>query len=331
MTKEPFTKLLDELKLQINNQIFLELSKRKPKSLYAPLNYFLKSGGKRLRGILVLLVAKSINKNLKSLPLNQAIAIELLHNFTLIHDDIMDNSDKRHNKPTLHRKYDLSTAILAGDALLSIAYEFLDKELTENSMMICKEFTSALRIVCEGQALDKEFETRNRVSLQQYFQMISMKTGALIKSACKIGALSANKKVGIEDLKRFGEYGEYLGIAFQLQDDLLDIVGEQKLFGKTKALDLIEGKKTFLLISALKKATGKDLDRLLKLIENKGIKPDEIYKYIDIYKNLGIIELTKKEISKYYQKAKDTLEILNKKYDINDLNNFLEFVINRNY
>jgi geranylgeranyl diphosphate synthase type II len=331
MTNNLFDKKLEQLRSQINSRILSDLSKRKPNSLYSPLTYFLKSGGKRLRGILVLLTAKCVNKSLKNLPINQAIAIELLHNFTLIHDDIMDNSYTRHNKLTLHKKYDVSTAILAGDALLAIAYEFLDKKLKENAVEIYEEFTKGLRIVCEGQALDKEFEFLNDVSLNDYFKMISMKTATLIKTSCRIGALSSSKKIDIKDLNKFGLFGEYLGIAFQIQDDLLDVFGDEKLFGKTKALDLLEGKKTYLLIKALSLAQGDDLVKLKKLIENKGISSDEIKDYIDLYRKLGVIELTKKEIEHYNQLAKNILNDLSKKYDVTNLNQFLEYVINREY
>lgn len=331
MTEISFEKKLEQYRIQINNRIVKDLSKRKPNTLYSPLIYFLKAGGKRLRAILVLLTAKCANRNLKSLPFNQAIAIELLHNFTLIHDDIMDNSDKRHNQLTLHKKYDLSTAILAGDALLAIAYEFLDKGLNTNSVEIYEEFTKGLRIVCEGQALDKEFETSKSVTLDDYFKMISMKTAALIKTTCRIGALASSEKIDQKDLNKFGLFGEYLGIAFQIQDDLLDIFGDQKLFGKTKALDLLEGKKTYLLIKAMSLAQGKDLIKLKKLIDNKGISSDEVKDYIDLYRKLGVIEFTRKEIEHYNKLAKNVLVDLSRKYDVSNLNQFLEYVINRQY
>jgi len=331
MNKNSFEKKLEIYKSQINSRIIEELSSRNPKSLYSPLLYFLRSGGKRLRGILVLLTAKTVNKKLLNLPYNQAIAIELLHNFTLIHDDIMDNSDKRHNKLTVHKKYDLNTAILSGDALLAIAYEFLNKNLKNNTIQIYEEFSKALRIVCEGQALDKEFEVRKKVSLDDYFQMISMKTGALIRAATKIGALSSTNEIDYKDVLKFELFGEYLGIAFQIQDDLLDVFGKQRVFGKTKALDLLEGKKTYLLLKALTVAQNNDLYKLAKLIENKGINTDEISDYINIYEKLGILELTKKEILMYYEKAKTVLNNLTKKYDTRELYNFIEFVINRKY
>lgn len=333
MNIKEFEKKLELYRNTLNKLILNDISKRKPKSLYDPLVYFLKSSGKRLRGILVLLVSNLVNGKQNDLPYNQAIAVELLHNFTLIHDDIMDNSNKRHNKLTLHVKYDLSTAILAGDTLLAIAYEFLDRDLKINQQKIYEEFTKALSIVCEGQALDKEFETRKKVTIPNYFEMISKKTGALIKTACRIGALlnTNNNSINIDLIENLGNFGLYTGIAFQIQDDLLDVIGNQKLFGKTKGTDLIEGKKTYLLLNALKKAKGKDLIELQKIIENKGIKPSSVKKYIDIYYRTGVIEQAKEEINKHFENAKKILSTLSKNYNVNNLELFLNYVINRRY
>ncbi len=327
MANQEFNNLLSNYKIKINELIIRELKNRRPKSLYNPLIYFFNSGGKRLRAILLLLCARSINNDKYSEPINQAIAIELLHNFTLIHDDIMDNSVKRHNKKTLHLKYDISTAILAGDSLLALAYEFLNKGLTQNLEEIFSEFTRALTVVCEGQALDKEYENKKRVSVNDYYEMISKKTGALIKATCRIGALTQTNDKYIID--KLGEFGELIGIAFQIQDDLLDVVGNERLFGKKLGSDLVEGKKTFLLVNALKKARENDLKKLNKLIENKGINPDQIIKYIDIYKKLGIIDFTQKEIQKFHQKILDILNELDKKIFVEELREFLRLIITR--
>lgn len=329
MIDKDFQELLDNYKKKINQIVIEELKQRRPKSLYNPLIYFFNSGGKRLRSILLLLCSNAIKKDSSNEPINQAIAIELLHNFTLIHDDIMDNSDKRHNKLTLHKKYDISTAILAGDALLSLAYEFLNRELSFNSKKIFEEFTNALTIVCEGQALDKEFEIKNKVTTREYFEMISKKTGALIRATCLIGALTKTNDNQI--INKLGEFGETIGIAFQIQDDLLDVIGEETLFGKRKGSDLIEGKKTFLLVNALKKAKGKNLEKIEKLIRNKGINPKYVNQYIKLFFDLGIIDLTKKEILKLYDKANSILDDLNKQIDVNYLRQFLSLVINRQY
>ncbi len=327
MLDEKFLNYLTDCREKINNLVISELEKRKPRSLYQPIIYFISSGGKRLRAILLLLCAKAIKNDFENEPLNQAIAIELLHNFTLIHDDIMDNSEKRHNKKTLHKKYDLSTAILAGDALLSLAYEYLERELNFNCSQIFSEFTSSLTTVCEGQALDKEFETRKRISIRDYYEMISKKTGALIKATCRIGALTRTNDIYIVD--KLGEFGETIGIAFQIQDDLLDVIGVEKKFGKKRGSDLIEGKKTFLLLNAIKKAKGKELKKLNELIENKGTMPDKVKEFIDIYKNLGVIDDTKNEIEIFNSKANNILDELENKIETTHLRQFLSLVINR--
>ncbi len=326
MSKE-FQKLLESYKSKINEIVVGELKKRKPSSLYRPLIYFLNSGGKRLRSILLLLCSNAISRNMTDEPINQAIAIELLHNFTLIHDDIMDNSEKRHNKLTLHKKFDVNTAILAGDALLALAYEYLNRDLTFNSKKIFEEFTTALTVVCEGQALDKEFETKRKVSSKEYFEMISKKTGALIKATCKIGALTRTSDERI--VNKLGEFGETMGIAFQIQDDLLDVIGNENLFGKKKGSDLVEGKKTFLLVNAQKKARGKKLDKIEKLIKNKGIRPNQIKEFIDLFYELGVIDLATNEISKLNERANSILDDLSDEIEVDNLRQFLSLIINR--
>lgn len=329
MEDKSFEKLLISYREKVNSIILEELKSRKPKSLYNPLIYFLTSGGKRLRSILLLLCAKATDDKSEVEPFNQAVAIELLHNFTLIHDDIMDNSEKRHNKLTVHKKYDLSTAILSGDALLSIAYDFLTRDLSFNVKEILEEFTKSLQIVCEGQALDKEFEIKKRVSLNDYYEMISKKTGALIKYTCRIGALTKTDDDFIVD--KLGEFGETMGVAFQIQDDLLDVIGDEKVFGKRKGSDLVEGKKTYLLVKAFEIARGKDLENLKKLVANKGIKASQIKNYIQLYERLGIIDLAKEEIQNLNNKANSILNELENTIITKDLKQFLSLVINRQH
>lgn len=324
-----FNSYLFKFREKINSIIFYELNNRKPKSLYQPLNYFLKTGGKRLRSILLLLTAHLKEKNLELLPYNQAVAIELLHNFTLIHDDIMDNSIKRHNKKTLHVKYDFSTAMLAGDALLAIAYKFLSTDLKNNPLEVINEFTVALTTVCDGQALDKEFETKKRITLQQYYEMIKRKTGALIKSCCRIGALVVNMEP--EAVKELGHFGEELGVAFQIQDDLMDVDSDEKLFGKKKGSDLIEGKKTFLLIQALKLTKGRDLQKIQNLIKQKGINPKQVEEYIEIYHKNKVIDKSRESIKQHFNNAEQILDRIssNYGYDISLLKELLNLVITR--
>lgn len=273
---------------------------RKPASLYEPCTYIMQSGGKRLRPLLVLLSAKSVNSEYNQVY-NAAVAVEILHNFTLVHDDIMDNADKRRGRLTIHKKYDLSTAILTGDNLIAIAYQILLKDCRDNDNRVLNTFTKGVIEVCEGQSLDKEFEIRNEVTLPEYMIMIRKKTAALAEMCCALGGqLGRGTDEQINALTR---YGRNLGIAFQIQDDLLDITAEEAEFGKIIGGDLVEGKKTFLFLKALEKAKGKTKTELTKVIRNKGIPREEVDKYRDIYCNLGILDETRQEIISYTARA----------------------------
>ncbi|MBK8946817.1 MAG: polyprenyl synthetase family protein [Ignavibacteriae bacterium] len=267
-----------------------------PKSLYEPCDYIIKSGGKRLRPFLVILSANAVNANSTSV-LNAAVAVELFHNFTLVHDDIMDNADKRRGRETLHIKYDVNTAILAGDNLMAIAYKSLLKDCKKNGISAVEDFTYGLIEVCEGQSLDKDFELRRKVSIEEYLVMISKKTAALAETCCSIGAkLGGGSTAEINSLRNFGKY---LGLAFQIQDDLLDIVADEIEFGKKIGGDLIEGKKTYLLLNALEKAKGNNLKLIQKVIDEKGIKQSEVLIYKNLYQELGVIEDASNEVKKY--------------------------------
>ena len=260
----------------------------------------------------MLFSAKAVGGKFSS-AYNASVAVELLHNFTLVHDDIMDNADKRRGKQTLHKKYDSNTAILVGDSLLSIAYEQLLKDCNGNSKEILSAFTKGLVDVCEGQSMDKDFEIQEDVSIKDYETMIEKKTAAMVEMCCKIGALlSGGTKNEINGLANFGRS---IGIAFQIQDDLLDITGNENEFGKFVGGDLVEGKKTFLFIKALERAKGKNRQALQKIIRNKGIKPDQIKFYKELYEKLGVLEDAKKEIKFYTNKALNSLKILKRKED----------------
>lgn len=311
---------------EIESRLNKIIKNRKPSSLYQPGNYILEGGGKRLRPILVLLSAKAVGGKISSFY-NAAIAVELLHNFTLVHDDIMDNADKRRGRITLHKKYDLSTAILVGDSLLSVAYEYLLKDCNGNAKDILVTFTKGLVDVCEGQSLDKEYEVLKQVTLKEYLYMIEKKTAAMAEMCCKMGALLGNgSNLEINALAKFGRN---LGIAFQIQDDLLDIIGDEKEFGKISGGDLVEGKKTFLLLKALEVAKGSNLKKIQVIIKQKGISPKLIEDYKNIYLKLGVIEEAKKEIKKYSMKALKSLKVLKKEDDIQILSALADSLIDR--
>jgi len=223
----------------------------------------------------------------------------------------MDNANKRRGRITLHKKYDNNTAILTGDSLLSIAYEYLLKDCNGNASEVIGSFTHGLIEVCEGQSLDTDFEKRKNVSLSEYLVMIKKKTAAMAEMCCKIGALlggGTNSQV-----KALSNYGLNLGIAFQIQDDLLDISADEKKFGKTIGGDLVEGKKTFLFLEALEKAKGEDRKKLLKVVERKGIRRNQVKSYKIIYEQLGVLDDARREIKSYTQKALRSLNLLDEK------------------
>lgn len=292
---------------KINKILSGALKNRKPASLYEPGAYILNSGGKRLRPLLVLLSSRAVGGKFSD-AYNAAAAVEMLHNFTLVHDDIMDNADKRRGRLTLHKKYDHNTAILAGDSLLSIAYEYLLKDCNGNTKEVISSFTNGLIEVCEGQSLDTDFELRKNVSLSEYILMIKKKTAAMAEMCCKIGALLGGGTKS--QVNALSSYGLNLGIAFQIQDDLLDISADEKEFGKTIGGDLVEGKKTFLFLEALEKAKGEDRKKLLKVIERKGIRWNQVATYKLIYENLGVLDDARREIRSYTKKALRSLHLL---------------------
>lgn len=305
-----YISLYESERKKINKILSTALKKRKPESLYEPGSYILNSGGKRLRPLLVLLSAQVVGGKF-AIAYNAAAAVEMLHNFTLVHDDIMDNADKRRGRLTLHKKYDNNTAILTGDSLLSIAYEYLLKDCNGNSKQVINAFTHGLIEVCEGQSLDTDFEQRKNVSISEYMVMIKKKTAAMAEMCCKIGALLGGGSKS--QVNALGYYGMNLGIAFQIQDDLLDISADEKKFGKTIGGDLVEGKKTFLFLEALEKSRGEQRKKLLKVIERKGIRRNQVKTYKMIYEELGVLNDARKKIQYYTDKALRSINLLDEK------------------
>jgi geranylgeranyl diphosphate synthase, type II len=307
-----FGNLFERERIKVEERLINALKGRKPYSLYKPAAFILESGGKRLRPLLLLFSLKAAGGKFSN-GYNAAVAVELLHNFTLVHDDIMDNADKRRGRLTLHKKYDLNTAILAGDSLLSVAYEYLLKDAGDRLKEVLYSFTHGLVEVCEGQSLDKDFELLNHVSIDEYIVMIEKKTAAMVEMCCIIGAnIACGTK---KEVAALGGFGKNIGIAFQIQDDLLDISGNESEIGKFVGGDLVEGKKTYLFLKAIEKAVGKDKAELLKIIMKKGINQDEIPKYKALYLKLGVLDDAKKEIMKYSNKALAHLKYLKRQED----------------
>jgi len=325
---ENFKNKLSDLKDKINSELLSLFDKQKPEVLYEPMKYAVNIGGKRLRPILCELVYNTFAEE-KRVTLYPALAVELLHNFTLVHDDIMDNDDKRRGQETVHKKWDLATGVLSGDGVLSLAYSVLLKEKFNRSEKIMEIFTKGLLEVCEGQGFDKEFETRNDVTEEEYINMIFKKTAALLMVPSQIGAACADANDDIIEIA--GEYAKAVGIAFQIQDDFLDIAGNEELLGKTYGSDIQEGKKTFLYIKAMNKLEGDDRKRYIEIIEQSGASREEILEVKDIYDRNGILKDCKNEVEARIEYARSMLTKIPEEYDIADLKNFTDFLLNRKY
>ncbi len=277
-----------------------------PKNLYAPIHYILQLGGKRLRPVLTLMTCELFNGNVKE-AYSAALAIEVFHNFTLIHDDIMDNALIRRGKTTVHEKWDVNTGILSGDAMMIMAYQCLENYEPIIYKKLLKLFSQTALEVCEGQQLDVDFETKNNVSIAEYIKMITYKTSVLVAAAMKMGAIIA--EANDEEANKIYQFGLNLGIAFQLQDDYLDTFGDVKVFGKQIGGDIIENKKTFLYLKALEVCETKEKELLLKLY-NLGNTRDKVSEVTNLFERNKIPALTIKEIEMYTNKAFKVLEEL---------------------
>ena len=278
-----------------------ELKELNPVDLYAPINYSLEIGGKRLRPVLLLLSYNLFSDDIKN-ALPSAVAIEIFHNFTLLHDDIMDKAEVRRNQPTVHKKFNENSAILSGDAMAFLAYKYLLENKSERVLDIINLFSKTAIEVCEGQQFDMDFENRLDVSEMEYLEMIRLKTAVLLACSLKAGALLANSNNEVAN--QLYEFGINLGLAFQLQDDLLDSFGNQKTFGKRIGGDILANKKTFLLIKAMEGATGTIKTELLDWIDKENfIAEEKISAVKNIYKKLHIKELIQGQIDYYFQES----------------------------
>ncbi|MFI1744499.1 polyprenyl synthetase family protein [Thalassobellus sediminis] len=290
---------------------------KEPKTLYNPIQYILNLGGKRLRPVLTLMTSEIFNQDYK-LALNAALSIEVFHNFSLVHDDIMDDAPLRRGQATVHEKWDVNTGILSGDAMLIMAYQLFENYEPDTFQALAKLFSKTALEVCEGQQYDVDFETRNDVTIAEYLKMIEYKTAVLVGAAMQMGAIVANAKE--EDQKNIYQFGKNLGIAFQLQDDYLDAFGDPKTFGKQVGGDIIENKKTYLYIKALEFSNEIDKAEIIELFSSN---PEDVSSKIEIakqyFESSGSAEATKKAIQEYTQEAFKTLESLNISYDKKEL------------
>ena len=276
-----------------------------PNGLYEPIRYVLSMGGKRIRPVLMMM-AYELWKDDSDAILQQAVALETYHNFTLLHDDVMDNADVRRGHPTVHKKWNENTAILSGDNMLVLAFKWMQCPLPE----VLSTFTQTAIEINHGQQYDVDFEKRDDVTEEEYLEMIRLKTSVLLACAVKIGALLAEAPA--QDVENLYKFGEAIGLAFQLQDDYLDVYGDPKVFGKEVGGDIVSNKKTYMLIKAFQKAEGKDREELIKWIatpvsqKNRGQKVAAV---TAIYNKLDIGNIAKEKMEDYY---KQTLQALDK-------------------
>lgn len=279
-----------------------------PKSLYEPITYILSLGGKRIRPALVLMAYNLYREDVEK-AIRPAIGLEVFHNFTLLHDDLMDQADKRRNKPTVHKVWNANTAILSGDAMLIAAYQLIGETAPEHLKEVLDLFTRTALEICGGQQYDMEFESRMDVSEEEYLEMIRLKTAVLLACSLKTGAiLGGASRKDAENLYRFGIN---IGLAFQLQDDLLDVYGDTKTFGKNIGGDILCNKKTFLLINALRRATGEQKAQLEHWIARKDFDAAEkIAAVTNIYNVLGLKELSEAKMQTYYAEGMKNLAAL---------------------
>jgi len=293
--REAFQEYLD-LKMQV----------RKPENLYEPMKYILGLGGKRLRPVLVLMATDIFEADYRK-ALDAALAIEVFHNFSLVHDDIMDDAPLRRGQETVHERWDINTGILSGDAMLINAYQLFENYEGETFKELARLFTKTAIQVCEGQQYDIDFETRDDVAIEDYIRMIEFKTAVLVGASLQMGAIVAGTSTQCKEAVY--EFGRLLGIAFQLQDDYLDAFGDPETFGKQPGGDIIENKKTFLYLKALETSGASEAQQLEHLYT---INPAETSGKIEAVKNLfessGAAELTRQEIEKYTNKAFNVLD-----------------------
>ena len=297
-----------EIQEKVNAYIASLPYERKPKSLYDPIEYVLAAGGKRIRPSFVLMAYNLFHDDVdRILPV--ATALETYHNYTLLHDDLMDKADMRRGRPTVHKKWDDNTAILSGDTMLVLAYEHLAKCDTKYLKPALDLFTETALEVSEGQQFDMEFETRNDVAEEEYIEMIRLKTSVLLACALKMGAVVAGASDA--DANALYALGEKVGLAFQLQDDLLDVYGDPKVFGKAIGGDITSNKKTFMLINAFNRADAETRAELERWTTATEFDPAEkIAAVTEIYNRLGIDKLAEQRIKEYFEQSRLHLDEL---------------------
>lgn len=295
-----------DLLTKVNQYIATWHYSRQPKGLYEPIEYVLSLGGKRLRPVLMLMAYNLYKEDVDTI-LPSAVGLETYHNYTLLHDDLMDRADMRRNKPTVHKLWNDNTAILSGDTMLVLAYQQMGQSRAACLKEVLDIFSRTALEIGEGQQYDMEFETRDDVTEEEYIEMIRLKTSVLLAAALKIGAVLAGAPA--EDADRLYDYGIQVGLAFQLQDDYLDVYGDEAVFGKKIGGDILCNKKTYMLINALQRADEGRRAELRRWIEARDYRPEEKIRAVTaLYDAIGIRELCDRKIAGYFERAGQILE-----------------------
>ena len=323
MDIESFKVRMEDYREVINRRLTQVVKKKSPISFYEPVRYVLEGGGKRIRPILVILSCKAVGGNEEDC-FNAALAVEILHNFTLVHDDIMDNDDLRRSRETVHKKWDEATAILTGDGLVALAYHYLLKTETRQLKKIADIFTKGIIDLCEGQALDKEFENRFDIDFDQYMSMIEKKTARLLMISSEIGAIIGGGSD--KERQRLRTFSRQLGNAFQIQDDLLDM---EITSGKTFGSDIRQKKRTILLVHAINHADPKIKNQICNIIDQSQITDEDVEKVRDLYEASGTLKFARQQVDSRINQAHEVLSQLAPSASRDDLYLLLKWILER--
>lgn len=332
ITKEEFEQQYDLYRGLIEDKLQTLIEQKQPRSFYEPIQYILESGGKRIRPVLVMMACEAVGGNpMDAIP--GGLAVEIVHNFTLVHDDIMDKADKRRGRETVHKRWNESTAILAGDGMMALAYQVLVQnapvQIVQNVIQV---MTTGILEVCEGQAFDLDFQTCNDVTLPDYMQMIEKKTSQMLVFATQLGGLWGNALP--EELYALEQFAIAVGQAFQILDDILDTTASTAEFGKAIGGDIIEGKKTYLILRAMEKRTSMSLAEqqlLQKFYERGGLSSDEVPAMQRLLEQNGIITDARKVVETLTQNAHQHLAVLSNQRGKELLQYFSTMLLTRNF
>lgn len=306
-TTSPASDHVAALRTRVEEALPRLVSDRDPAALYEPIAYVLEGGGKRVRPTVLLLVAEAFDcPPDRALP--AALAVEVFHNFTLVHDDIMDEADERRGRPTVHVKWDLGTAILVGDMMMGLSYELLSEVEEAAEGALYDVYHPMVEQLCSGQAMDASFEAQDDVSVDAYLEMIDGKTAALLSACFELGAVLGEASVGAQ--RELRTAGQLVGRAFQIKDDLLDLTAEGEDWGKAVGGDLVTGKKTFLTLRALEQAEGEEYEWFVRIVTEGGLPPSDVPEARKRMDRLGVFDDARDAVSRYSRQARDHLRVI---------------------